>query len=402
MPICPERLLGDIRSLAAIGRVESGVHRPAFSKEDMAARYWLREKMAEVGLDAEVDSIGNVFGRMRDRTHAVLIGSHSDTVPYGGWLDGAMGVIFGLEMIRAFAESGDGPGIDVVSFQDEEGTYLSFFGSRAFCGDDLAAEIEAARNPDGVRLVDAMGAAGLSGKPTTHLDPKRHLAYFEAHIEQGPILERHREQVGVVTGIIGNKTFRVTFHGEANHAGTTPMAMRHDAGAAALAFGAAVHERIAAAAAAQTVWNIGFARFGPGAANVVPEVAELIVQIRDTDAVLLMRLAAIVSEAAREYAARFRATFDIVSMQDSPPALMAPPLVDLIDRAAADVAATRRRMPSGAGHDAMVLARHVPSAMLFVPSIGGRSHHVSENTADADIVRGAEVMLRALTLFAAS
>jgi len=401
MPIRPDRLMGDMRALAAIGRFETGVHRPAFSKDDMAARQWLRGKMDEAGLDATIDGAGNVYGRVRGRTRTVLIGSHSDTVPYGGWLDGAMGVIVGLEVARAVAEMGGKLGVDVVAFQDEEGTFLPFLGSRAFCGEDLTAEMTAATSREHVTLAEAMTAAGLSGKPAKHVDTARHAAYFEAHIEQGPRLEAEGIDIGVVTGIVGGKTARVVFRGEANHAGTTPMAMRRDAGAAALAFGAAVRRHIAAAGAADTVSNIGAIRFEPGASNVVPGLADMVVQVRDTDPAVLARLDAVIRETAQACAAEFSTTVEIVQTQDTPPAIMTPALVDLVERAAVELGATHRRMPSGAGHDAMVLSRYLPSAMLFVPSIGGRSHHVSENTADADIVRGAEVLLRAVTLFAA-
>jgi len=134
MSIQPERLLKDMRALAEIGRFRTGVHRPALSRSDMEARAWLRGKMIDAGLQADIDGVGNVYGRMRGRSRSVLIGSHSDTVPYGGWLDGALGVIYGLEIARCFAGMKGPLGIDVVSFQDEEGTFFPFLGSRAFCG----------------------------------------------------------------------------------------------------------------------------------------------------------------------------------------------------------------------------------------------------------------------------
>jgi N-carbamoyl-L-amino-acid hydrolase len=402
MPINAERLLGDLRTLAKIGQFKTGVHRPAFSADDMAARRWFRDKLAEAGLDAGIDAVGNVYGRMKGVDQAVLVGSHTDTVPYGGWLDGALGVVYALEIARCIAESGaKGMGVDVVSFQDEEGTFLGFVGSCLFCGEDIGAAMAAAKGKDGTPLAEAMAAAGLTGRVTPQLDRKRHRAYFEAHIEQGPRLETGKIDIGAVTAIVGIKTFRVTFHGEANHAGTTPMALRRDAGAAALHFGVAVGEGIRHSGGPDTVWNVGSARFEPGVANIVPSLAELVVQVRDVSPDVLAAIEPIVRSTAQECADRFRAAVDIEPMLDMKPAAMAPALVDLIRKAADDLSASSVALPSGAGHDAQVLSRYVPSVMMFVPSIGGRSHHISENTSDADIVRGAEVLLRAVERFIA-
>jgi beta-ureidopropionase / N-carbamoyl-L-amino-acid hydrolase len=403
MPINPDRLIGDLRALAEIGKYQTGVHRPAFSAEDIAAREWLRDKLIAAGLATEIDGVGNVYGRMTSAEKAVIVGSHSDTVPYGGWLDGALGVIYGLEVARCVAESGAGKlGVDVVSFQDEEGSYLGLMGSRLFCGEDASKEMAAAIGADGKTLASAINETGLGGRPLAHLDPARHVGFLEAHIEQGPRLESSGIKVGVVSAIVGIKTLRVTFHGEANHAGTTPMDMRHDAGAAALVFGADIQSKLRAVAGPDSVWNVGSARFAPGAANVVPEEAELMLQMRDTSADILARLEQVVRDAAQEAAAHYKVTVDIVTVMQTAPSAMDPELAGLITRAAGELGISHVTLPSGAGHDAMIMARHLPSAMLFVPSIGGRSHHVSEDTSEADIVMGAEVMLRAVELLMAA
>lgn len=397
MQIDPERLIGNLRELACFGQFKTGVNRPAFSAADMAAREWLREKMAATGLSTVIDDVGNVYGRMDSATQAILIGSHSDTVPFGGWLDGSLGVIYALEIARCVAESGAAPlGVDAVSFQDEEGTYLGFFGSRVFCGDDLSAEIAAAKNKDGEPLAPLV--AKLAGREPARLDPRRHFAYLEAHIEQGPRLEKSGTKIGLVKAIVGIKTFRVVFHGEANHAGTTPMDMRRDAGAAAFAFGAALAEIVPRNGSQETVWNVGKAAFEPGAANVVPGTAELILQLRDSSPAVLEDLARVIAETAQTCAARYRVAVEIAVLMDTAPAAMDASLAGLIAQAAGEVGASTLSLPSGAGHDAMVLARHVPAAMLFVPSIGGRSHHISEDTSEADIVLGARVLLRAVEL----
>jgi N-carbamoyl-L-amino-acid hydrolase len=404
MRIRPERLIADLRELATIGKFETGVDRPAFSRDDMRARTWLRDKLGAAGLSARIDDAGNVYGQMTKAARAVLVGSHTDTVPKGGWLDGALGVIYGLEMARCFAENGlvNGMGLDVISFQDEEGTYLSLYGSRTFCDEDVTSEVAVARGQDGTTLDDAINGAGIRGNAPCRLDRQRHLAYFEAHIEQGPRLETTGTKIGVVTAIVGIRSYRIAFHGQADHAGTTPMAMRRDAGAAALAFGAALAEKFRSLGSPESVWNVGSVTFRPGAANVVPDEAQLVFQFRDSSLDILDRLEQAAHATAGECASAYSATFDLTRIFEKQPTAMASRLVGLIEQAAAASATPALAMPSGAGHDAMTLAKYIPSAMLFVPSIGGRSHHVSEDTAESDIILGAQVMLDAIALFARS
>jgi beta-ureidopropionase / N-carbamoyl-L-amino-acid hydrolase len=400
MQIRPERLIGDLRELATFGQFKTGVNRPAFSAADIAAREWLSRKMTGIGLTAAIDAVGNVYGRMDGAARAVLIGSHSDTVPFGGWLDGSLGVICALEIARCVAESGNTPlGIDVISFQDEEGTYLAMLGSRTFCGENVAAEVAAAKGADGKSLKSIIAEAGLAQNASARLDLRRHVAYLEAHIEQGPRLEHAGRNIGVVSAIVGIKTFRVMFRGQADHAGTTPMGMRRDAGAAALAFGAALSERVRRSGSSDTVWNVGRTNFEPGAPNVVPSMAELVLQVRDPSHSVLEDLAQVISEAAQACASRYKVEVEIFELLNTPPTTMSPALAALIAKAATELSASPMPMPSGAGHDAIVLARYLPAAMLFVPSIAGRSHHISEDTRESDIVLGAQVLLRALELF---
>src|SRR5579871_4245585 len=204
--IDPRRLIGDLRTLAEFGRHGSGVHRLSLSKEDVAARHWLRDRMADAGLDARIDGVGNVFGRSRAKGRVLLMGSHTDTQPKGGWLDGAMGVIYGLEVARALAAD---PacrdiGVDVASWIDEEGHFpIGFLGSRAFTGELGPADFATAKSRDGVALADALKAAGLDGAPVIRLEPGRYAGYLEAHVEQGGTLERDSKRIGVVTAIVG-------------------------------------------------------------------------------------------------------------------------------------------------------------------------------------------------------
>jgi len=203
------RLLSDLRTLATYGQVGSGVNRLSFTLEDQAARHWLLQRMIEAGLDAQIDGIGNVYGKTPGVAEAVLMGSHTDSVPKGGWLDGALGVLYGLEIARARLEAGASNhlGVDVISFADEEGTYRALAGSLSFCGQLTEADIDAAANQQGKKLRVALSEAGYAGRPRVALDPNRYVAYLEGHIEQGPRLESEGKQIGVVTGIVGIRRF---------------------------------------------------------------------------------------------------------------------------------------------------------------------------------------------------
>ena len=385
--IDPARVVADLRALARFGACGTGVSRPAFSSDDMAARRWLRDRFTDAGLAAEIDGVGTLLGRDPRAGRAVLAGSHSDSVPAGGWLDGALGVIYALEAARAWRDARPDAtvGIDVVSFADEEGTHAACLGSQAFCGalDETILQAEP--------LERAMAGAGLSGRPGHRLDPDRHRAYLEAHIEQGPRLEAAGVDVGIVEGIVGLRRHWVRFDGQADHAGTTPMAMRQDAGRALFGFCVDLDRSFRAAAGPGSVWNIGIVRVEPGAANVVPSRAEVMVEYRDLDPAVIERMTGALTAAA----AACGSPPVVTPAGALHPAAMDPGLRADFEAAAATLGATSLTMPSGAGHDAMILARAVPAAMLFVPSIGGRSHDISENTSEADIGRGAAVFAAA-------
>jgi N-carbamoyl-L-amino-acid hydrolase len=350
--------------------------------------------MDDAGLEATIDGVGNVFGRSRANGPGVLIGSHSDSVPNGGWLDGAMGVVYGIEIARAASEGAGCSTVDVIAFEDEEGSYLPVLGSRSFCGELADGEIDAARNASGQALTQAMATAGVAGGEPARREGGRYRAYLEAHIEQGPRLEAEGRRIGVVTAIVGIRRFRICFSGRADHAGTTPMAMRIDAGAASIEAAGDLMAAFQGEAGPSTVWNIGKVTFEPGAANVVPSLAEFLFEFRDTDIeameVLEKRVREIVQkvDAAGPVAATVEKTADIA------PTPMDQELGEVIEAAAREAGTESMRLPSGGGHDAMVLARYVPTAMLFVPSIGGRSHDIEEDTHEDDIVLGCEVMAR--------
>ncbi|WP_137388890.1 M20 family metallo-hydrolase [Rhodoligotrophos defluvii] len=391
------RLLRDLKELSTIGNVGKGGSRLALSEEDMAARRWLRDRMEQAGLDASIDGIGNVFGYTPGAERYLLIGSHTDTVPMGGWLDGALGVMTGLEIARAFMAAGaPGPvGIGVVSFSDEEGTIVSLLGSRVFGGSLTWDEVAQAKGADGRTLAEARAAAGLADAEIARIDPQRHAGYIEIHIEQGPVLESEGRAVGIVTEIVGIRRARATFHGRADHAGTTPMAARSDAAQAMFAFATAFRDFVQTHGGPNTVFNLGGAKIAPGAFNVVPERAELLVEYRSPSLEALDRIEAAMPELAQVAAAQARATGSVVLAGGEPSAAMAPSMIGHLTRAAQRLQLSSRTMPSGAGHDAMSMASQIPAGMLFVPSIGGRSHTPEEDTAPDDIVAGLRVMAEA-------
>ncbi|MFL5036423.1 MAG: Zn-dependent hydrolase [Microvirga sp.] len=398
--IDPGRLLGDLRALAKFGAYKTGVHRPTFSREDVEARHWFADRLAEAGLDATIDGIGSVFGFSRAPGRKMLTGSHLESQNHAGWLDGPLGVVYGLETARALAEDPATAdlGVDVAAWCDEEGHFGSFLGSRSFVGLLSEDEIDKARNRyDGTPLREALDKAALSGRPRLQFEAGRHTGYVEAHIEQGDTLEGGDLKIGIVTAIVAIWQYRLTATGEQNHAGTTGMARRRDAGLAIVRLLGEIDRRFPGLAGPRTVWTCGRITLEPGAPSIIPGRAEALLQIRDADAAVLERLQAELQRLVEEANRDGRCPIGIEVMSQSTPALMDESLQAAIAAAAeARCPGKALRMPSGAGHDAQYLARVMPAAMLFVPSIGGISHHWTENTADADIVLGAQVFCDAV------
>jgi beta-ureidopropionase / N-carbamoyl-L-amino-acid hydrolase len=389
-----ERVVADLKRLADFGRYKTGVHRPTYSAEDVASRQWLAEKFAEAGLDPVIDGIGNVIGRNPRASRRLLVGSHSETQPHGGWLDGALGVIYALELARAFAADPAlaGLGIEPIAWADEEGHFGNMLGSRSFTDTLPDNEIEAGRSRDGVPLRAALAEAGFAGRPRERLDPQRYVGYLEAHIEQGDWLDSTGLKIGIVEAIIGNWNYWVTITGQQNHAGTTQMARRRDAGTAMVRLASHIHDRFAEIAGPRTVWTLGRMLLDPNAPSIVPGRAEMQVQFRDTDTAILGRFEKAFLEMVAEADRAGPCGIAIEPISKSEPALMDPRFQDLIEQAAERHApAAHLRMPSGAGHDAQILSRRVRSAMMFVPSLNGISHHWSEDTREEDIALGAQV-----------
>ncbi|MBT6909972.1 MAG: M20/M25/M40 family metallo-hydrolase, partial [Rhodospirillaceae bacterium] len=262
-----ERLLGDLRALRAMGAIGTGVVRPAFSDMDMQARRWLAEKYEAAGLTATIDGVGNVLGRSSNPGRALLIGSHSDTQPTGGWLDGALGVIYGLEVVRAMAEDPDTKHlpVDAISWQDEESRFYGCMGSRAFCNQFPKEAEDGLADKDGIALADALAHAGLKDVPRLTAEDHDYLGFLEAHIEQGPHLEADGRRIGIVQSIVGLGGMVFTFTGQQNHAGTTMMAGRKDATTALYALAHGINEEFPKVAGVRSVWTMGRVLIRPGA-----------------------------------------------------------------------------------------------------------------------------------------
>jgi N-carbamoyl-L-amino-acid hydrolase len=362
----------------------------------MESRRWLVAQYEALGLDASMDGVGNVFGLPRSSKPSLLIGSHAESQNHAGWLDGALGVIYGLEVARAFADAPDCADLPIapVSWADEEGHYISFLGSRSYVGDVEEAEIDKAVNVYHEQpLRDALKAAGLAGIPRRQAEPGRHVGYLEAHIEQGDSLEATGKRIGIVTSIVGIWQYHIVFEGTQNHAGTTRMSIRKDAGVAAAMLAMAIAERFPQVAEERSVWTTGRITLEPGAPSIIPGRAEMLFQFRDADPLALERMDAALRELVAQTSARSGCSVDMERIATGRPCAMDPDFQLALETAAERHAPGRHmRMPSGAGHDAQLLARKMRAAMLFVPSIGGVSHHWTENTHDDDIVLGCQVL----------
>lgn len=394
-----KRLIDDLERLRSFGATGTGVVRLALSPIDMDARRWLARRMEEAGLSATIDGVGNVFGQSRNPGPALLIGSHTDTQPTGGWLDGALGVIYGLEIVRALAEcdSTRHLALDVASWMDEEGSFSGFLGSRSFVGASIDDALDHARNRDGLLLRDAIEQAGLAGRPRVQLNKTRHSAYLEPHIEQGGRLEAHGKSIGVVTTIVGIRELRLRFTGQRNHAGTTPMSIRRDAGAALVAFIGRMDEAFRQLADADTVWTVGRIDLDPGSFSIVPGCADLSLQFRDASLARLHAMEAALAALISDFNAKEKVKVEFLDTEppEDPVTMDAALQAQLADAAEALAPGRWEAMPSGASHDAQVIAPHLPACMLFVPSIGGVSHDFIEDTSEADLVLGCEVAAHA-------
>ena len=392
------RVLADLNALRAIGAYKSGVHKPTFSEPHLASLKWLLARLPEAGLTGAIDGIGNVLTRSEKAGPKLLAGSHLESQNHAGWLDGPLGVVYALEAARVLnTDPAVAGSVELAAWCDEEGHFGQFLGSRSYVGAVAEAEIDAARDrTTGRPMREALKAAGLAGIARGSAEPGRYIGYLEAHIEQGRILQSEGLKIGVVTSIVGIWQYRITFSGEQNHAGTTRMTDRRDAGLALARFCVAIDARFPEICGPRTVWTTGRITLDPGAPSIIPGRAEMLFQMRDADAAVVARLEAALQTMADEVNAQGRCSVTVECLRKGAPAIMDDKFQQAIEAASASIAPGKSlRMPSGAGHDAQVLATIMPAGMLFVPSIGGISHHWTENTSDEDIVTGAEVFVDA-------
>jgi N-carbamoyl-L-amino-acid hydrolase len=407
LPVDAERLWRDVMALAEITEPERPYTRRSFSPLFLKGRAWLAERFAAAGLTVRTDAAGNLIGR-RDGTDAtgrrvLALGSHSDTVPAGGRFDGIAGIAAALEVVRALDEAGARlrHPVEVIDFLAEEPSDygLSCVGSRGMTG-ALTPEMLNLVAPDGERLGTALRRVG--GDPDRlPLARRRDIAAFlELHIEQGIVLESRGLDVGIVTSIVGIRRIEITFQGSADHAGTTPMDLRHDALFAAAATVTSVRriaEELAEEGTGYFVATVGILAVEPGGANVVPGRCRLVIDLRSTDPGLTERFTAAIEQESAAHAAAARVErAPLAVLSDGPPAACDPMLRTALRSAAEELRLGAADLASGAGHDSAFMTRICPAAMVFVPCRAGKSHAPEEWAEPEALAAGAAVMMRAV------
>ncbi len=394
------RLLERIARLAEIGAIEGGgCARLALSDADKAGRDLVCGWMRELGLTLAIDAIGNVVGTRAGRRSgaAVMAGSHIDTVATGGRYDGNLGVLAGLEVIATLndAQVETEYPLAVAFFTNEEGSRFApdMMGSLVFTGALPLAETLAIRGIDGSTVGENLARIAYAGEAP--LPAPRPRAYVELHIEQGPVLDHEGIEIGVVESVQGISWTEITIAGTSNHAGTTPMALRRDAGFAAGAIVAFVRE-LATEFGGNQVATVGRIEFFPNLVNVVANRARLTVDLRNTDEAILKRAEARLAQYLEALRTSEKVEIETRTLARFEPVLFAPEMIARVERHAQAQGCSTKRMPSGAGHDAQMLAAICPSAMIFIPSVEGISHNVREFSHPHHIEQGANVLLAVL------
>ncbi len=396
------KLLEQLRELGAIGHdaAQGGRTRIALTDEEKTGRDLLVRWMRELDLEVRVDQIGNIFGVLHAEhsggmAQPLMMGSHIDTVRNAGALDGCYGVLAGLAVVRAYRQAGLRPAraIVVAAFTNEEGVRYQpdMMGSLVYAG---GMDVQAALNTvgtDGTRLGDELARIGYAGDMAPGAIVPRE--YIELHIEQGPVLEAEGKLIGVVESLQGISWQKVTITGVANHAGTTPTRLRHDAGYAAAACVAFLREQVVGAAPETTLATVGSLRLEPDLINVIPRKATFTVDLRDPGEQRLQTAESRLADFLVTVAEREGVTVETEQLVRFEPVVFDAALADRIQAAAQRRGLPHRRMTSGAGHDAQMLARIASSAMIFVPSRGGISHNPREHTDDDQLALGAQVLL---------
>lgn len=391
-----------IEALGSIGwQDEGGMRRPVYSAAWTQARSKLAEWMGAAGLEVREDSVGNLFGRMRgrDESRTILTGSHLDTVPLGGKFDGALGILTGLVALQALREQAGQPrrSLEVVALCEEEGSRFPahYWGTRAILGLIETEELEQLRDDLGISIAEAMRAAGLY--PHRYREAVRSDvdAFLELHIEQGRLLFEEHIDLGIVQAIVGLQQRWITIRGRADHAGTTPMDLRRDALQAAAQMAVEITRQVEQEGRPAVV-TLGKWEVKPGAVNVIPDEVRFSIDLRHPDEKVKQRLAATLWESCQNIARERGVLISSEILSDSQPSVMDATLQSVFVQAAKTCGASWKAMPSGAGHDSQEMARRLPTAMLFVPSVEGRSHSAAEYTTPESAALGATVLATAL------
>ena len=402
-----ERLWGRIVALGEVGAItgpdgELGCARLALTDADREGRDLVTGWMRDLGLAVTIDAIGNVVGTRPGSDHraaAVMTGSHIDTVATGGRFDGNLGVLAGLEVVETLETLGitTRRPISVAFFTDEEGARFApdMLGSLVYVGGmALEAALDVTAVDDGARLGDELVRIGYAGPTPCPAAGAPH-AYVELHIEQGPILEDEGVTIGVVEGVQGISWTELTITGRSAHAGTTPMTLRRDPGFVAAAITTFVRALASRLGGAQ-VATVGRVELHPNLVNVVPSVATITVDLRNTDDQTLVTAENVLAAEIARLAEAEQVTVATRSLARFQPVDFDPSTVELVEATARRLGYSTRRLPSGAGHDAQMLARICPTAMIFTPSAGGLSHNIAEYTAPEDVTAGANVLLQTM------
>jgi N-carbamoyl-L-amino-acid hydrolase len=387
MPVDPRRTISYLEQLRALTADDHGAQRIAWTPTWLKARAWFQSKLAQLPVEHHLDAAGNSWTTLRGDSEKVLIlGSHLDSVPNGGWLDGALGVLAGLEVLRSLAEDYQGkPPITIrlVDWADEEGARFgrSLFGSSAFAGTQTIEADRGRTDREGVRLEDALRQCqveldkiGDAARERAHAG-----AYLELHIEQGPVLEAMQLPLGVVLGTKGVERHAITFHGQEAHSGSTPMAVRRDALAAAAKL--ALEIRPIARKHPDAVATMGSVKTFPGIVTAVVGRCETTLDMRDLNAGVLASMLAEAQEASRRFAAEEGCTVEWSKIWNIEPIPFDPRLIELCNQAVKETAGKSHQLPSGPLHDAAEVARAgIPVVMVFAQSLKGLSHNPAENT----------------------
>lgn len=402
--INPRRLRANLEALAQIGGdPQGGVTRVAWTRADIDGRRFVRDTlMPAARLDVRVDAAGSIIGRRegKEKLPVILFGSHIDTVPQGGIFDGALGSLAAIEILHTLAERGivTRHPLECVIWSNEEGAHYGrgLFGSRAVVGEFEPGELDE-KDEQGVHIRDAVGGIGgdLSRIKEALRKPGEIAAYLELHIEQGGVLDAADVSIGVVEGIVGIVRYQVTVTGQANHAGTTPMPDRHDALVAASQLVIAVREETVRGPGRQ-VGTVGKLSVHPDVPNIIPGQVELVIELRDLSMETIEGIHKRIEARAAQISAASGTRITLIPTSSHQPALSTPWVRDVIAQEAKAAGLKTLSMPSGAGHDAQMVARVAPMGMIFVPSIGGISHSPRESTRWEDAADGCEVLCRAI------